>query len=136
MVFLGKGVLELEDSVAYTGKVVGLSNTGTNSLDLRDITFTSGVTKATYSGTTASGTLTVTDGTHTAHIQLIGNYTTAGAFVLSSDTFGGTSIVDPQHSTPAALTQAMAGFASTATTQLASATSQPGLQVPILTTGR
>ena len=110
VVFVGKGVLELEDSVAYTGKVVGLSNTGTNSLDLTDIAFTSGVTKATYSGTTASGTLTVTDGTHTARIQLIGNYTTLGAFVLSGDGHGGTSIVDPTSSTPAALTQAMASF--------------------------
>jgi hypothetical protein len=90
--------------------VIGLSHAGTNSLDLRDITFTSGVTKATYSGTTASGTLTVTDGTHTAHIKLVGDYTTAGAFTLSSDGHGGTKVVDPTPSTPAALTQAMASF--------------------------
>ena len=108
--FLGTGVLELEDSVGYTGKVLGLSNAGTNSLDLTDITFTSGVTKATYSGTTASGTLTVTDGTHTAHIQLVGNYTTAGAFVLSSDGHGGTTVIDPRPQAPAVLTQAMASF--------------------------
>jgi hypothetical protein len=107
--FLGKGVLELEDSQGYTGKVVGLSNAGTNSLDLADIGFTSGTTIATYSGTTASGTLTVTDGTHTAHIQLIGNYVTSG-FTLSSDGHGGTAVIDPTPSTPAALTQAMAGF--------------------------
>jgi hypothetical protein len=110
VVFLGAGVLELEASTAYSGKVVGLSHTGANSLDLRDIVFTSAGTKATYSGTTSSGTLTVTDGTHTAHIKLVGNYLTAGTFVLSSDGHGGTTIVDPQSSTPTLLTQAMATF--------------------------
>jgi hypothetical protein len=104
------GVLELEDSTAYTGFVSGLSGAGTNSLDLRDISFTSGVTTATYSGTTASGTLTVTDGTHTAHIKLAGNYNTSG-FTLSSDGNGGTTVIDPAPPPgSAALAQAMATF--------------------------
>jgi hypothetical protein len=84
-------------------------------LDLADIGFTSGVTKATYKGTTASGTLTVTDGTHTARIILIGNYT-ASTFTASSDGHGGTDVVDPPAAsvgrTPPAqpLVAAMASF--------------------------
>jgi hypothetical protein len=101
------GVLKLGDSRAFTGKVAGLSKTGTNSLDLVDIGFVSGTTKASYSGTTASGTLTVTDGTHTAHIVLVGNYTVS-TFTVSSDGHGGTSVVDPAIR---GLSQAMVAFA-------------------------
>jgi hypothetical protein len=58
--------------------------------------------------------LTVTDGTHTAKIALLGNYT-ASTFTLSDDGHGGTKVVDPQlvgtpQSSPAPLAQAMAGF--------------------------
>ena len=44
----------------------------------------------------AGGTysLTVTDGTHTANIALLGNYL-ASTFVASSDGHGGTLVVDP-----------------------------------------
>jgi hypothetical protein len=109
------GVLELSHSQTYAGHVTGLSATGSSSLDLLDITF-GGATKATYSGTTTSGTLTVTDGTHTAKITLEGDY--AGhTFTASSDGHGGTTVVDPTtptsggHTTPLApLVTAMAGF--------------------------
>ena len=93
--FTGKtGVLELGHSVSYKGKVSGLSTSGTSSLDLSDITFTSGVTKATYSGTTTSGTLTVTNGTHTAKITLVGNYV-GHTFSVASDGHGGVLVKDP-----------------------------------------
>ncbi|HZL00452.1 MAG TPA: hypothetical protein VFC47_11195, partial [Caulobacteraceae bacterium] len=90
------GTLELGDSLAYTtGRIQGLSTTGTNALDLGDITFIAGTTKATFSGSKTSGVLTVTDGTHTARIGLIGNY--AGhTFTTSLGAGGvGTRIVDP-----------------------------------------
>jgi hypothetical protein len=108
------GVLELGASHAFTGKITGLSKTGTSWLDLADIAFHSATTEASYSGTTASGTLTVTDGTHTAKITLLGNYT-ASTFTVSSDGHGGTKVVDPQlagmpQSSLAPLAQAMAGF--------------------------
>jgi hypothetical protein len=108
------GVLELAKATAYAGTITGFSKTGTTSLDLLDIGFTSGVTKATYSGTTASGVLTVTDGTHTAKIHFAGNYT-ASAWTVSSDGHGGTKVVDPTapagHAPPLApLIAAMAGF--------------------------
>ena len=48
----------------------------------------------TYSGSSSGGTLTVTDGTHTAKIALLGNYL-ASTFVTSSDGHGGTAVVDP-----------------------------------------
>ena len=88
------GTLELANSQAYTGDVTGFSLTGATALDLNDIDFINGTTKATYSGTATSGTLTVTDGTHTAHITLEGNYTSS-TFTVSSDGHGGTKVVDP-----------------------------------------
>ena len=106
------GVLELSHSQTYTGQVTGLSKTGTSSLDLLDITF-GGTTKATFSGTATSGTLTVTDGTHTAKITLEGDYV-GHTFTVSADGHGGTTVVDPTvpksggHVVP--LVAAMAGF--------------------------
>ena len=44
-----------------------------------------------FKGTSTAGTLTITDGTHTAKINLTGNYTHSG-FVTSSDGHGGTLI--------------------------------------------
>ncbi|MDQ2860377.1 MAG: hypothetical protein M3T55_06550 [Pseudomonadota bacterium] len=87
------GVLELARSQAYTAAIRGFSKTGGTSLDLTDIAF-GGSTKASYSGTATSGTLTVTDGTHTAGIRLIGDYT-ASTFTVASDGHGGTTAKDP-----------------------------------------
>jgi autotransporter passenger strand-loop-strand repeat protein len=84
------GTLLLDNSTTFSGTVAGMTLQDT--LDLRDIAFATA--SFTSSGTTASSTLTVTDGTHTAHILLLGNYM-ASTFTLSNDTFGGTSIIDP-----------------------------------------
>ncbi len=106
------GTLDLAQSQAFHGKISGFSTTGATALDLRDITFTSGITKATYAGTTASGILTVTDGTHTAKIALVGDYTHS-TWKLSAATGGGTKVVDPQSSAgAAAFAQTLAGFAA------------------------
>ena len=88
------GVLELANSQHFTGTISGFSKTGTTSLDLADIAFTAGTTKASYSGTTTSGVLTVTSGSEVASITLEGNYTTS-TFTVSSDGRGGTTVVDP-----------------------------------------
>jgi hypothetical protein len=61
----------------------------TEEIDLRDITF-SNITTETFT----QNTLTVTDGTHTANLTLLGQYSTAN-FTLSSDGHGGTLITDP-----------------------------------------
>jgi hypothetical protein len=94
------GTLELAKSQSYGGTIGGFSKTGGTFLDLSDIAFT-GSGEATFSGTTKSGVLTVTDGTHTAHIKLSGNYTTS-TFVASSDGHGGTIVIDPRAPAPLA----------------------------------
>jgi len=99
------GTLELGDSLGYTqGSIQGLSTTGANALDLGDITFTSGVTTATFNGSSTSGVLTVTDGSHTARINLVGDYL-GSTFTTSLGAGGvGTRIVDPPASpSPASL---------------------------------
>jgi autotransporter passenger strand-loop-strand repeat protein len=81
-----------------SGGAVNISSGGAtkpDQLDLKDIAFGTG-TSATFtpaSGGT-SGTLTVTDGAHTANIELLGQYT-AGQFTATSDNNGGTIISDP-----------------------------------------
>ncbi|HEY2177459.1 MAG TPA: hypothetical protein VGH15_02660 [Caulobacteraceae bacterium] len=108
--FGSSGRLVLSHSQAYGGTISGFSHTGATSLDLGDIAFSGGTT-ATYSGTAAAGILTVSDGTHTAHIHFTGNYTTA-TWTLSAATGGGVHVIDPTQPRPPALPMAtaMAGF--------------------------
>jgi hypothetical protein len=86
------GTLELGNSSSFSGTVAGMS--GQDKIDFADINFAT-VKTPTYSGDSSGGTLTLTDGTHTANIALLGNYL-ASTFVASSDGHGGTNIVDPQ----------------------------------------
>jgi hypothetical protein len=85
------GILKLDASSSCTGTVAGMS--GQDTIDFADINPTT-VGQPSYSGTSSGGTLTVTDGTHTANIALLGNYL-ASTFVASSDGHGGTSVIDP-----------------------------------------
>jgi hypothetical protein len=91
--FTGTGVLALAQSQTFKKAIAGFSPTGANALDLGDIAFTGG-NQATYSGTATSGVLTVTDGVHTAKINLTGNYLNS-TFTCSSDGQGGILVVDP-----------------------------------------
>jgi hypothetical protein len=72
--------------------------TGQDIIDFADIDPTT-VHTPTFSGTSLGGTLSVTDGYHTANVILLGNYL-ASMFIASSDGHGGTSVIDP----PAAAT--------------------------------
>jgi hypothetical protein len=117
------GVLALAHSRSYAGSISGFSKLGKTQLDLLDIGFTAGATTASYAGTTAGGTLTVTDGTHTAHIQLTGDYTRS-KFVTASDGHGGTLVHDPATSpSPDAFASAMAGMGQRPGTIVPGATS-------------
>jgi hypothetical protein len=84
------GTLQLGSSTGFTGTVAGM--TGQDTLDLRDISFATFKTLR-FTGTKSGGTLSVTDGAHTAKIALFGNYL-ASTFVASSDGHGGTAITD------------------------------------------
>ena len=85
------GTLKLDASTAYTGNVSGL--TVSDMLDLANLTYGPNMTVG-YSGTSASGVLSVSNGSQTAKIALLGNYM-ASTFTLGSDGHGGTNVVDP-----------------------------------------
>ena len=86
------GELKLDASSLFTGEVTGF--TGQDQLDLADIAFGSNTTLGyAANNNNTGGTLTVSDGTHTANIALFGQYT-AASFVMSADGFGGTLIHD------------------------------------------
>jgi len=87
------GTLQLDDSVQFIGTIAGLA-TG-NFLDLADIAFGANTTLG-YAANrfNTAGTLSVTDGSHTANIVLLGSYVAAN-FVMSNDGGGHVLITDP-----------------------------------------
>jgi hypothetical protein len=94
--------LKIDHAADFSGAVAGFD--GSDVLDLADLAFGKNTTLG-YAANSSNtgGTLTVSDGTHTANIALLGQYM-AGSFVMSADGFGGTHIQD---SPPATLTQAL-----------------------------
>jgi hypothetical protein len=112
------GTLELVHSLTYTGKVSGFTTTTGTAFDLRDISFNASTSTATYSGTASGGTLTVTNGTQTARIAMVGNYLSS-TFTVGNDGGGGTVVEDPPKdahaptaSSPHHFVAAMAGLGS------------------------
>jgi hypothetical protein len=85
------GTLKIDHSLAFTGQIAGLA--GADALDLADLSYGASTT-ASFLGTPTGGTLTVTDGSHTAEIALTGNYLSS-SWTLSDDGHGGTVVVDP-----------------------------------------
>ncbi|HEX3972483.1 MAG TPA: hypothetical protein VHX19_14230, partial [Stellaceae bacterium] len=65
-------------------------------IDLTTVAFNSATTSATFAeaGNNLSGTLTVTDGTNTANLTLLGQYSTAN-FNVHTDGGAGTLVTDP-----------------------------------------
>jgi hypothetical protein len=89
------GTLKIDDSLTapFTGQISGL--TRKNAVDLADLAWSKpSKMRATFAGSTAGGTLTVTNGTQSVALSLKGNYTTA-SWTLSKDGSGGTLVVDP-----------------------------------------
>ncbi|MBA3810471.1 MAG: hypothetical protein H0X27_02285 [Caulobacteraceae bacterium] len=90
------GTLELAKSQAYTATIIGFSQAGGTFLDLADIKFTGKAGQASFvdNGSHTGGVLTVTDGIHTAHINLVGDYHTS-TFVVANDGNGKVLVHDP-----------------------------------------
>jgi len=90
------GSLWLDQAATFTGKVEGLGKQ--NAVDLTEIGFGADTTLAYAQNADGAGggTLSVSDGSHTASIALLGNYM-ASMFAASFDGHGGTLItVAPQ----------------------------------------
>ncbi len=85
--------LVLDQSSAFSGTIAGWQD-GVE-LDLGDIAF-SETTSLAYSANAGNtgGTLTITDGDHTASLQLLGQYSAAD-FALAADGHGGSVITNP-----------------------------------------
>ncbi|MGX5844399.1 beta strand repeat-containing protein, partial [Mesorhizobium sp. ArgA1] len=77
------GTLELDDSFDYSGRIGGITND--DKLDLNDISFGAGTTVAYQASQDGSGgTLSVSDGSHSATLHLLGTYDAKG-FRLADD---------------------------------------------------
>jgi hypothetical protein len=86
--------LALDTSTSFHGVVAGFGNNGVpDQIDLTDIAYGTAGKKGplSYNGNILGGTLTVTDGVHTANMALLGQYT-ASEFAVSNDGHGGALI--------------------------------------------
>jgi hypothetical protein len=84
------GTLRLDDSLDFSGVVSGFGQN--DHLDLSDIKFGAGMTHDYLPNAQGTGgTLTVSDGAHTANITMVGQYTAEG-FHVSDDHHAGTQI--------------------------------------------
>jgi hypothetical protein len=90
------GTLVLDDSAGFTGQISGFTgNTSiSDAIDLKDLNFATAAETYTENSDRTGGTLTVNDGTHTAHIKFSGDYV-LGNFIFASDAQGGILITDP-----------------------------------------
>jgi hypothetical protein len=89
----GSGYLALDQSQYFTGQISGFA--AQDKLDLGDIAFSTATTLSYLTDDDNSGgILKVSDGPHTANLDLIGDYS-AASFTLSSDGHGGTMLTVP-----------------------------------------
>ena len=87
------GLLQLDNSQSFSGTIAGLNpSVDGDYIDLEDINF-AGSSKS-YVGDATSGILTVSDGVHTANLNMVGNFTVA-SFALVNDGTGHVRITDP-----------------------------------------
>jgi hypothetical protein len=90
------GMLKLGAPALFTGKISGFTGDGTlagsDKIDLTNIDRNSAHFHATFNA--ATDTLTVTDGTHAAHLKFVGSYS-QDSFSFASDSNGGTIVYDP-----------------------------------------
>jgi hypothetical protein len=105
----GPGTLILGESAAFTGTILGLSRTGANQIDLKDIAYNAADTVA-YSAKTGSVTVSNASGAVLATIKLKNSYA-GSTFTLSDGGVDGTVLNDPR---TAPFTSAMASFSAPA----------------------
>jgi large repetitive protein len=79
----------LDDSIHFGGSISGFN--GDDKLDVLDILFSSATLNYTANQAGTGGTLSVTDGAHTANITLLGQFD-AASFQESADNKDGTFI--------------------------------------------
>jgi len=86
------GTLKLDQSQSFSGTIVGFG--GQDQIDLGDVGYGAKSTLGYLANSNnTGGTLTISDGTHTATLALLGQYI-AGSFVAASDGHGGTLVSD------------------------------------------
>jgi hypothetical protein len=87
------GMLQLDKPESFTGTVAGFG--GQDQIDLGNIAYSDVTTTLDYwmNSDSSGGTLTVSDGTHTANLSLLGQYA-ASSFAMASDGHGGTLIAE------------------------------------------
>ncbi|HEV2336832.1 MAG TPA: hypothetical protein VGS13_15110 [Stellaceae bacterium] len=100
--FISGGTLRLDAGASFTGDISGFAIP--DRIDLRGVAFGSGTTSSFVEALdNTSGMLTVSDGTHSVQLTLLGSYTTAN-FTLATDNHGGTLVTDPPAATGLSLT--------------------------------
>ena len=96
VVFSSGGVLQLDSGGHVSGTISGF-HLG-DKIDLKGLAYNSGSSTLSWtqktSGTNASGTLTVKEGTSSMSFTLVGSHT-SGNFSVTSDGSGGTLVTDP-----------------------------------------
>jgi hypothetical protein len=85
-------LLKLDHVSLFTGQIGGLNTN--DKINLADLPWVQGHMTAVYSGTTAGGTLTISNGTQTDQIKMLGNFLSS-AWKLNQDKTGSTDVVDP-----------------------------------------
>jgi hypothetical protein len=93
----GGGTVTFDAASTLTGKLSVTGFTLGDTIDLANINFTGSGPSLAFN----KGVLTVSDGTHTAKLNMVGNYTLA-SFHAKSDGSGGTLITDPPATNPPA----------------------------------
>jgi autotransporter passenger strand-loop-strand repeat protein len=96
--FAGGGTFQLDDSLHFGGLVAGFLS-ATEHLDLADIPYVPGSTRMNWSssGGANSGTLTVTEGGHSASLTLLGQYATTPIFQLGPAPMAAVARSSPTH---------------------------------------
>jgi len=94
--FVSGGTLQLDAGAGFTGVIKDFGKPDLlDRIDLQAIAFGAGTTRSfKEAASNTSGTLTVTRGTHTVHLTLLGSYE-ATNFKLATDGKGGTLVADP-----------------------------------------